>query len=77
MEQEDEATALDGLLRSGLPPERGAGFGQEVFRELRTKGRQRAGHGGPPFRKGKKEPPVCCLLYDISGTLTSFVERTT
>jgi len=77
VQQEGEATALGALLRGGLAPQGGAGFGQEVFRELRTKGRQRAGHGGPPFREGKKEPPVCCLLYGITGTLTSFMEWTT
>ena len=77
VQQEGEATPLDALLRGGLAPQGVPGFGQEVVRESRTKGRQRAGHGGPPFREGKKEPPFCCLSYDIFATLTSIVEWTT
>ena len=54
MQQEDETTTLDALLRSSLAAEGGTDFRQEVFGKLRTKGRQRAGHGGRPSRKGKK-----------------------
>jgi hypothetical protein len=62
MQQEDKTAALDELVRSGLPPEDSVDSHQEILREPRTKGRQRAGHGGHPFRKGKKKPSICCLL---------------
>ena len=39
MQQEDETTTLDGLLRSGLAPQRATGFRQEIVGKRRTKGR--------------------------------------
>jgi hypothetical protein len=65
VQQEDQTTTLDGLLRGGLAPERGPGLLQEVVGKDRAKGRQKASHGGHPFRKGKTELSICCLLYDI------------
>jgi hypothetical protein len=62
VQQEDETATLDEVVRSGLPPGGGTDRLQEVFRELRTKDRQRAGHGDILPIEEKQEPSICCLL---------------
>jgi hypothetical protein len=62
VQQEDESTALDVMVRSGFPPHGGTGLHHEVFGKYGTKGRSRASHGGLPFPDGKKDPSSGCLL---------------
>ena len=75
---EDEAATLDGLLRCGLPPQGGTGFGQEVFGKRRANRQTEGQTWRMPFptKERRIRRSVACCRTSL-GTLTSFVERTT